>query len=106
MSSLFTFQAVSRGYKDSVNWVETSLPWVMENVGPYYAMVKHWAMEALERVATAKMAAIEKLEEARPGSKQQIENFGIEFAKFTEVAILKVQSLLHSAQDTSVQIMK
>merc|ERR1711988_867634 len=82
-----------------------SLPWVMENVGPYYAMVKHWAMEALERGATAKMAAIEKLEEARPGSKQQIENFGIEFAKFTEVAILKVQSLLHSAQDTSVQIM-
>merc|ERR1711862_248064 len=65
------------------------------------------AMEALERVATgtAKLTAIEKLEEARPGSKQQIENFGIGFAKFTEVAILKVQSILHSAQDTSVQIM-
>ena len=106
MSSTFVFQTVSRGYKDSVNWVETSTPWVMEKVGPYYSAVQHWTLEALERVGSAKMAAMEKLEEARPGSKQQMENFGIEFVKFKEIAILKVQSLLHTAQDTSVQIIK
>ena len=106
MSSTFVFQTVSRGYKDSVNWLEASAPWVMEKVGPYYSAAQHWTLEALERVGSAKMAAMEKLEEARPGSKQQMENFGIEFVKFKEVAILKVQSLLHTAQDTSVQIIK
>jgi len=102
--AFYVSKTVSRGYKDSVNWVETSAPWVMEKVGPYYSAVQHWTLEALERVGSAKMAAMEKLEEARPGSKQQMENFGIEFVKFKEVAILKVQSLLHTAQDTSVQI--
>jgi len=102
--AFYVSKTVSRGYKDSVNWVEASAPWVMEKVGPYYSAAQHWTLEALERVGSAKMAAMEKLEEARPGSKQQIENFGIEFVKFKEVAILKVQSLLHTAQDTSVQI--
>lgn len=78
----------------------------MEQVGPYLSTVQHWAMEAGEKVGEAKVAAIEKLEEARPGSKKQIENFGVEFAKFSEDAILRIQSLLHTAQDTTVQIIK
>ena len=107
VSSTFTFlQTVTRGYKDSVNWVETSKPWVMEQVGPYLSTVQHWAMEAGEKVGEAKVAAIEKLEEARPGSKKQIENFGVEFAKFSEDAISRIQDFLHTAQDTTVQIIK
>jgi len=102
--ALFISKTVTRGYKDSVNWVETSKPWVIEQVGPYLSTVQHWAMEAGEKVGEAKLAAIEKLEEARPGSKKQIENFGVEFAKFSEDAISRIQDFLHTAQDTTVQI--
>jgi len=95
---------VTRGYKDGVNWIERSAPLVMEPVGPYVSTVQHWAMEAAERLGEAKVAAIEKLEEARPGSKIQITNFGIEFAKFKEAAIIRVKEFLHTAEETTVLI--
>ena len=97
---------MTRGYKDGVNWVERSTPLVMEQVGPYVSTVQHWAMEAAERLGEAKVAAIEKLEEARPGSKTQIMNFGIEFAKFKEAAIIRVKEFLQTAEETTVLIIK
>ena len=97
---------MTRGYKDGVNWVERSTPLVMEQVGPYVSTVQHWAMEAAERLGEAKVAAIEKLEEARPGSKIQITNFGIEFAKFKEAAIIRVKEFLQTAEETTVLIIK
>lgn len=86
--------------------METSTPLVLETVNPYYSTVKHWAMEAAERVGEAKEAAIEKLEEARPGSKIQIQKFGIEVAKFNEAAIIRVKEFLHTAEETTVLIIK
>ena len=79
---------------------------MLEQVGPYYSTVQHWAMEAAERVGEAKVAAIEKLEEARPGSKNQITNFGIEFTKFNEAAIIRVKEFLQTAEETTVLIIK
>ena len=100
------FQTVSQSYKNGVNWAETSAPLVWERLGPYYSTAQHWTLEALEKVKGAKVAALEKLEEARPGSRRQLEQLGVEAGKLSEAAIFRVQELCVQAQETTLQIIK
>ena len=102
----FLLQTVSQSYKNGVNWAETSAPLVWERLGPYFSTAHHWALEALEKVKGAKVAALEKLEEARPGSRRQLEQLGVEAGKLSEAAIFRVQALCLQAQDTTLQIIK
>ena len=99
--------------KGGKEWADKTLPLYMEQLQPYYLLAEEKAGQGRElvllgykKVTVLAAAGVDKLEEALPGARKQIDQF-VDFSlKLGQAAVLKTQMLGQSAKELALDIAK
>ena len=97
---------MEENYKVGKVWADKNVPVYLEKARPYYLIAQQKSSEAVAKLKSLTQAAVVKLEELLPGSKKNINNFGDNLVKYSQIGLVKGQELVKQAQDVGVEIIK
>ena len=106
-------QAIIDNLKGGKEWADKTLPLYVEQLQPYYLLAEEKAAQGAElvllgykKVTVLAAAGVDKLEEALPGARKQVDQF-VDFTRqFGQAALLKTRMLGSSARDLALDIVK
>ena len=100
-------------YKGGKVWAEKTVPLYLEQLQPYYLLAQEKTAQGAElvllgykKVGVLAAAGVDKLEDAVPGARKQIDQMMDFTLKFGQAALVKTQVLGTSARDLALDIVK
>ena len=110
---MLLLQAIIDNLKGGKEWADKTLPLYVEQLQPYYLLAEEKAGQGKElvllgykKVTVLAAAGVDKLEEALPGARKQIDQCVDLTLQFGQTALLKTQMLASSARDLALDIVK
>ena len=106
-------QAIIENLKGGKEWADKTLPLYVEQLQPYYLLAEEKAGQGAElvllgykKVTVLAAAGVDKLEEAVPGARKQVDQFVDFTLKLGQTTLVKTQVLANSARDLALDIVK
>ena len=110
---MLLLQAIIDNLKGGKEWADKTLPLYVEQLQPYYLLAeekvgqgKELVLLGYNKVAVLAAAGVDKLEEAVPGARKQIDQVVDFTLQFGQAALVKTQVLARSAMDLALDIVK